>query len=161
MHTYMYMYCTCTVRSIRQVLVHCISWVQYIVASFYTKYVLYICSIITAVRILSLPNSRFNLLHVQCTCTCIYLSPQHLMQLRLLVQQEFQGRQHLLSLRRTPSTEESVNISSPTATTTAPVVHFVETAPSVLREMPWIQLKEHKVHVHILYVIAGTLGSYV
>ena len=25
------------------------------------------------------------------------------------------------------------------------VVHFVETSPSVLREMPWITLKEHKV----------------
>ena len=65
------------------------------------------------------------------------------MQLRLLVQQEFQGRQRLRSLRRTPSTEESVDISSPMAT--APVIHFVETAPSVLREMPWIQLREHKV----------------
>ena len=66
---------------------------------------------------------------------------QHLMQLRLLVQAEYQGRQRLLSLRRTPSTDESIDISS----FTAPVIHFVETAPSVLREMPWIQLKEHKV----------------
>ena len=63
------------------------------------------------------------------------------MQLRLLVQQEFQGHQRHLSLRRTPSTDESVDISSPTA----PVIHFVETAPSVLREMPWVQLREHKV----------------
>ena len=66
---------------------------------------------------------------------------QHLMQLRLLGQAEYQGRQRLLSLRRTPSTDESIDISS----STAPVIHFVETAPSVLREMPWIQLKEHKV----------------
>lgn len=26
-----------------------------------------------------------------------------------------------------------------------PIIHFVETAPSVLRELPWILLKEHKV----------------
>lgn len=63
------------------------------------------------------------------------------MQLRLLVQQEVQGRQRHLSLRRTPSVDESVDISTPIA----PVIHFVETAPSVLREMPWIQLREHKV----------------
>ena len=25
-----------------------------------------------------------------------------------------------------------------------PVIHFIETAPSVLREMPWVKLKEHK-----------------
>ena len=67
---------------------------------------------------------------------------QHLMQLRLLIQQEFQGRQRSLQLRRTPSTEESAEV----CTTTAPTIHFVETAPSVLREMPWVQLKEHKVH---------------
>ena len=63
------------------------------------------------------------------------------MQLRLLVQQEYQGHQRLLSLRHTLSTDESIDISSPTA----PVIHFVETAPSVLREVPWIQLEEHKV----------------
>jgi hypothetical protein len=66
------------------------------------------------------------------------------MQLRLLVQQEFQGRQRHLSLRRTPSTEESIDISSPTA----PVIHFVETAPSVLREMPLIEYK--------VYIVAGS-----
>lgn len=26
-----------------------------------------------------------------------------------------------------------------------PTIHFVETAPSVIRELPWILLKEHRV----------------
>jgi hypothetical protein len=71
---------------------------------------------------------------------CVY--PQNL---SVLVQQEFQGRQRHLSLRRSPSMEESVNISSPTA----PIIHFVETAPSMLREMPSIQLREHKVYMYL------------
>ena len=28
-----------------------------------------------------------------------------------------------------------------------PVIHFIETAPSVLREMPWVKLKEHKASI--------------
>ena len=64
------------------------------------------------------------------------------MQLRLMVQQELQGRQHLLQVRRTPSADEATDAAFST-----PTIHFVETAPSVLREMPWIQLREHKVQL--------------
>ena len=64
------------------------------------------------------------------------------MQLRLLVQQEVQGRHLNLQLRRTSSTDESADAGP---TLSSPTIHFVETAPSVLREMPWIQLREHKV----------------
>ena len=31
-------------------------------------------------------------------------------------------------------------------------IHFVETTPSMLREMPWIQLKEYKVGVAVVGV---------
>lgn len=31
-----------------------------------------------------------------------------------------------------------------------PTIHFVETAPSVLREMPWIILREHGVSVECI-----------
>ena len=57
------------------------------------------------------------------------------MQLRLHVQQEVYR-------------DESVShIRSPTADSAfAPKMHFIETAPSILREMPWIKLKEFKVH---------------
>ena len=34
----------------------------------------------------------------------------------------------------------------PTQISGTPIIHFVETAPSVLRELPWILLKEHKVY---------------
>ena len=32
-----------------------------------------------------------------------------------------------------------------------PCMHFIETTPSVLRDIPWIQLREHKVHIHDKY----------
>ena len=37
------------------------------------------------------------------------------------------------------------------------VVHFVETSPSVLREMPWITLKEHKVSLPSCLPLSATL----
>ena len=40
--------------------------------------------------------------------------------------------------------EREVNISSK-----APCLHLVETAPSVLRKMPWIILKEHMVRIQL------------
>lgn len=55
------------------------------------------------------------------------------MQLDLLIQQRLQGQEEIpnkqvMSNRRTHSS-----------------VHFIETAPSVLRDVPLIQLQEHKV----------------
>ena len=32
-----------------------------------------------------------------------------------------------------------------------PTIHFVETASSVLRELPWILPKEYKVYIYVLY----------
>ena len=37
----------------------------------------------------------------------------------------------------------------PRAKSVFPTIHFVETAPSVLRELPWILLREHKVRTCI------------
>lgn len=42
-------------------------------------------------------------------------------------------------------------VESGGAVSHAPCIHFIETAPSVLREMPWITLSEHKVG-HVPYL---------
>ena len=42
-----------------------------------------------------------------------------------------------------PSYMQSQNTSTSELGTST--IHFVETEPSILREMPWIQLKEYKV----------------
>ena len=56
--------------------------------------------------------------------------PQYLMQLHLVIQQRVRQ-------------EREAGMSSK-----APCLHFVETAPSVLREMPWVILREHTVSVY-------------
>lgn len=37
-------------------------------------------------------------------------------------------------------------------------IHFVETSPSVLREMPWILLREHKVHTTYRYMYVAYIN---
>ena len=54
------------------------------------------------------------------------------MQLRLHIQQEVHHHGSIQS----PTSESAF----------APMMHFIETAPSILREMPWIKLKEFKVN---------------
>ena len=56
------------------------------------------------------------------------------MQLHLLTQQEAHKKQP----------QQSVELQR-SGVVAPPCIHFVETASSVLREMPWVQLKEHKV----------------
>ncbi len=55
------------------------------------------------------------------------------MQLHLLVQTT-QGQED--------NPEELTTLAAARA---SPCIHFIETEPSVLRDVPWIQLREHKV----------------
>ena len=78
---------------------------------------------------------------------------QYLIQCYLKIQQ--QARRHQAERELTQSTEhdpsqppaddgETITVS-PRSKTTFPTIHFVETASSVLRELPWILPKEYKV----------------
>ncbi len=80
-------------------------------------------------------------MHVR-TCPCgskiktphVSINPiQSLMQLHLLVQ-TMQGKE-----------DNSKELTTLAAGCASPCIHFIETEPSVLRDVPWIQLKEHKV----------------
>ena len=62
-----------------------------------------------------------------------------MVQLHLAMQRD-QGLTHTTIL--TPPSSTMAPPSSSLST-----IHFVETAPSMLREMPWIQLKDSKVGV--------------
>ena len=55
------------------------------------------------------------------------------MQLHLLVQAT-QGQEDI-----------SNELTTLAAAMASPCIHFIETEPSVLRDVPWIQLREHKV----------------
>ena len=59
-------------------------------------------------------------------------------------------RENLQSGEHEPSPSHSTGQAAATVVTPAkysfPTIHFVETASSVLRELPWILPKEHKVH---------------
>ena len=82
-------------------------------------------------------------------------SLQYLMQCYLKIQQtarKYQAeREHLQSGEHEASPSHTT--TDKTATTVSPpkyslpTIHFVETASSVLRELPWILPKEHKVHI--------------
>jgi len=54
---------------------------------------------------------------------------------------------HLLVQATQGSVEESQaeELTTLSAARAAPCIHFIETEPSVLRDVPWIQLKEFKV----------------
>ncbi len=58
---------------------------------------------------------------------------QSLMQLHLLVQ---------TTQDQEDNPEELTTLAAARA---SPCIHFIETEPSVLRDVPWIQLREHKV----------------
>lgn len=62
---------------------------------------------------------------------------QSLMQVHLKIQDE--TRKH----RQQHRYSQSIPVSPFMIDT--PVIHFIETAPSVLRELPWVKLREHKV----------------
>ncbi len=47
-------------------------------------------------------------------------------------------QKHLLMQKKQVSTDKSIQASSS-------IIHYVETSPSILREMPWVQLKEVRV----------------
>ena len=58
------------------------------------------------------------------------------MQVHLKIQDEARKyRQQYRFSRSSPLNQSTFN---------PPVIHFIETAPSVLREMPWVNLREHK-----------------
>jgi len=40
-----------------------------------------------------------------------------------------------------------------------PCIHYVETLPSVLQEMPWIQHEKHKVFIQDIMCISGVAKS--
>lgn len=56
--------------------------------------------------------------------------------------QEFLMQVHLAIRRGGREGREGHTLHPPRT----PAIHFVETASSILREMPWVQLREHKVH---------------
>ena len=41
----------------------------------------------------------------------------------------------------------------------SPCIHFIETTPSVLRDIPWIQLREHKVDIKCMYTVVEVAES--
>ena len=59
---------------------------------------------------------------------------QSLIQHHLSIQQDIQDRKG--------------TVNGPTVLT--PCIHFIETAPSVLRDVSWIQFEEHKVFIYIV-----------
>ena len=80
------------------------------------------------------------------------------MQHYLRIQQEARKQQaeqeHSQSTEQADLQAESQKRTQPLprrSRTVAPSIHFVETAPSVLRELPWILLREHKVQPTYLY----------
>ena len=82
------------------------------------------------------------------------------MQCYLKIQQQARRlqaeREHMQSaeheaLQSTAPGESETTAAITTTTTKQPIfptIHFVETASSVLRELPWILPKEYKVHVY-------------
>ena len=60
------------------------------------------------------------------------------MQVHLMIQEEARQQR-----RRSFICDEQTNVDPP-------IIHFIETTPSVLREMPWVNLKEHKVLIFIV-----------
>ena len=58
------------------------------------------------------------------------------MQFDLLIQQDIQSQEDSMEEPASPGRRISR------------CIHFIETAPSVLRDVPWIQLREHKVLVN-------------
>lgn len=40
------------------------------------------------------------------------------------------------------------------AAQSSPCIHFIETEPSVLRDVPWIQLREHKVQYDCMCILS-------
>ncbi len=71
---------------------------------------------------------------------CVYAyqstsSLQSLMQLHLLVQ---------ITQGQEDNPEELITLAAAHA---SPCIHFIETEPSVLRDVPWIRLREHRVYI--------------
>ncbi len=60
-------------------------------------------------------------------------------------------QKHLL-MQKQVSTDKSIQTSS--------IIHYVETSPSILREMPWIQLKEVRVFKLYNMLFLSRLCSY-
>lgn len=54
-------------------------------------------------------------------------------------------REHLQSGEYEASPAHNAAVTATPTKYSLPTIHFVETAASVLRELPWILLKEHKV----------------
>ena len=93
-------------------------------------------------------------------------SNQYLMQQYLRIQQEARNqqaeREHIQSIKQADlqadlqaENQKRTQPLSHHNHTVVPSIHFVETAPSMLRELPWILLREHKVqpvytHTHTI-----------
>ena len=94
-----------------------------------------------------------------CTCissemTDVLFLFQYLMQCYLRIQQQARKqaeREHLQISAEHDSFLPTADGDPPRTKSLFPTIHFVETASSVLRELPWILPKEHKVHVHALH----------
>ena len=81
---------------------------------------------------------------------------QYLMQHYLKIQQESRKqhaeREHSQSTEQADLQAENQKRTPHRSHTVVPSIHFVETAPSVLRELPWILLKEHEVQPVYMYM---------
>ena len=83
----------------------------------------------------------------------IYFFTQYLMQCYLKIQQQARQqaeREHVQSAEHEIFTREREEL--PRSRNVFPTIHFVETASSVLRELPWILPKEHKVSIYMCHL---------
>ena len=88
-------------------------------------------------------------MHMYIPTHIILCGLQYLMQCYLKIQQQARKqqaeREHVLSAEHDPPGDGGKDMCH--SKSMFPTIHFVETASSVLRELPWILPKEYKVHL--------------
>ncbi len=67
---------------------------------------------------------------------------------------------HLLVQTLQGQGDNSEELTTLAAAPVSPCIHFIETEPSVLRDVPWIQLREHKVYCYTCHVAIPILWKY-